>query len=79
MKKLIFVLSLMFFPCFSEQRHLSQETGKVLYYKVICIENSICIIDAKLDELRNHPERLEEILDEVKPLLTNCKNAIGIN
>lgn len=77
MKSLIIMLCLVFSNCYCEPRFLWQEEGKILWYKTLTLESSICLIDSYIKELKRNPERLEEILEKIQNHVDNCKNTLG--
>lgn len=76
MKRLISLCCLYTSLCFSENKLLFQEEGVELFYKTICLGNSICIIEDCVRVAKSDPEKINEMLDAMQMQCDECKAAL---
>jgi hypothetical protein len=55
---------------------LWQEEEHFAYYRVICIEGSISKIGILIQEARDNPGDISELLNDMEQEIKNCKNCL---
>ncbi len=60
----------------SKLKPLWQEEEHFAYYRVISIEGSVYAIDNLIQEARDYPEDIDEILDKMQKHIDNCRNCL---
>jgi hypothetical protein len=80
MKKLLFSACML--ACiagYADQTFLKplwQEEEHFAYYRVICIEGSISKIGILIQEARDNPTDISELLNDMEQEIKNCKNCL---
>lgn len=81
MKKILISFALMSnICCMASETYLKPlwlEDSHFCQYRTLCIEGSVCRIEKLVEEARNNPGNIEDLLDFIDVEVINCKNALG--
>jgi hypothetical protein len=86
-KKIIISIAMMVFTVlnanithddYAHVKPLWEEEEHFCYYRTLCIEGSIGMISVLIEEARENPDDIENILNDMESWILNCKNSLGM-